>query len=69
MTACHSTVGTELVTPEDDPNTDAMAQQLQNLFKLINFYYHMDFSPEQRLTVTKAIIEQIDHHGVRTSLS
>lgn len=38
-----------------------MAQQVESLFKFRNFYYQMEFSPEQHLEITKAIIELIDH--------
>lgn len=42
---------------------------MQNLSKFRNFYDQMDFSPEQRLANTKAIIKLIDTLGAQTSLS
>lgn len=45
---------------EGDPNVDKMAQQVQNLFKFSDFYDQMNFNPEQRSAMTKAIIKLSD---------
>lgn len=45
-----------------------MAQREQNLFRLENFYDQMDFTPKQRLLITKAIIERTDPLEARASL-
>lgn len=67
--ACHLTTGAEMVTPKDDPNTNAMAQQVQNLFKFRNFDDQMDFNLEQRLAITKARSNCSICQDARTSLS
>lgn len=48
---------------EGEPDLDKMAQRMQNLFKFIYFYDYMDFNPEERLAMTKSIIEVIDPSG------
>lgn len=44
---------------EDEPDLDKM-EWVQNLFKFKHFYDQMDFVPEQRLAITKSIIELTD---------
>lgn len=46
--------------PEGESDLDKMAQQVQNLFNIINFYDQMNFNSKQRLAITKDITELID---------
>lgn len=43
--------------PEGELVFDNMAQQVQNLFIFKNFYEQMDFSTDQHLAITEAIIK------------
>lgn len=49
--------------PDCEPDFDLIAQKVQNLFKFKNFYDRMDFNIDQRLVITKIIIELIDSSG------
>lgn len=52
MTASHCEMEIERgeqKDPEEEPNLDRMAQQVQILFKFNNFYNQMDFDVGQRL--------------------
>lgn len=42
---------------EGESNLDKMAHRLQNVFKFRHVYDQIDFSPEQRLAITKAILK------------
>lgn len=50
-----------MVTPDGKPDLGMITRQVQNLFRY--FYNQMDFSPEQRLAITKVIIELTDPSG------
>lgn len=53
----------EQKAPKFELDLDMMAQQVQNLFNFRNFYVLMDLTAEQRLAITKAIIEVTDLSG------
>lgn len=63
MMACHSATEAELATSEGEPSTDDMTQRVQNSFKFRIFYDQMDFNSEQRLAITKIILELTDPTG------
>lgn len=63
MMASLSETNIERVRLEGELDLDRIAQQVQNLFKFRNFYDHMNFNAQQRLAITKAIIELIDSFG------
>lgn len=56
MMASNSDVGAENMIPGGEPNPNRMAQQVQHMFKLRNFYHQMNFSLEQRLAITKPLL-------------
>lgn len=43
--------------PEEESDLDQRALKVQELFKFNSFYNQMDFSPRQRLAITKAIMD------------
>lgn len=45
------------VGTEAKPNLDKMVERVQHLFKFKHFFDQMGFSSEQRLAITKSIIE------------
>lgn len=55
--------GDVIIQPEDEPDKDNMDQQVQSSLKFRNFYDQIDFSAEQRLAITKAIINLTDPSG------
>lgn len=62
MMAFHTQIeveGDEAMQFEGEPYLDNVAQQMQNLFEFRIFYDHMDFSSDQCLVITEAIIELI----------
>lgn len=52
--------GDEKKTLEVEPDLRQMAQQVQNLFKVKKNYYKMNFTGDQLMAITKAIIELND---------
>lgn len=48
---------------EGEPDIDRIAQWVQNLFKFKHYYDQMDFSPKQRLAISKSIIQLTDPSG------
>lgn len=55
--------GDEAVKPESEPKLNRMDQRVQNLFKFKQFYDQMDFNSNQRLAITKVIIDLIGSSG------
>lgn len=55
--------GDEAVKPESEPKLNRMDQRVQNLFKFKQFYDQMDFNSNQRLAITKVIIELTGSSG------
>lgn len=51
--------GEEQQQPKGELDLDCTAQQVQDLFKFKSIYDQMDFNADQRLVITKAIIEWI----------
>lgn len=49
--------------PGGEPDLDRMAQWVQSMSKVNNFYDKMDFSLKQRLAITNAIIKLTDPLG------
>lgn len=45
---------------ESKPDINQMAGRVQHLHKFKHFYDQMDFSPEQRLAISKSIIKLTD---------
>lgn len=45
---------------EGVPDLNNMGERVQHLYKFKHFYDQMDFNPEQRLAITKSIIELTD---------
>lgn len=43
-----------------EPNLDKMAERVQHLFKFNHFYDQMVFNMEQRLDISKSIIQLTD---------
>lgn len=63
MIASHSVMkveGDEEVRHEGEPDFDCVAQHVQSSLQFKTVYNQMDFSAEQRLAITKAIIELTD---------
>lgn len=46
--------------PPKEPNLDRMAERVQNLFEFKQFYNQVDFSMEDRFSITKCIFELTD---------